>query len=909
MNFNTTISVFKRNFFAYFSSPTGYVFICVFVLLCAFSAFWPAEFFNMNLANLGQLNKVFPFIMLIFIPAITMNVWAEERRLGTDELLLTLPARDIDITAGKFLAAAGIYTASLLFAAVCLFIVLSWLGAPDVGLFFATFLGYWLIGIAMCGVGMAASFLTSNLTMAYIFGALFNAPLVFAAWGRNIFSEECGKFITQWGIGTQFEPFGRGLFSLAGAVYFFGIAAVLLYLCMVFISRRHWSGGNSGREHAIHYTVRALCLSVIFAALVLILNKRDVQFDLTAERLNSMTSETKKLIDSIQPDRPVTIEAYISPEVPRRYVQAKGQMERLLHEISARGGNRFNVNFHYIKPLTDEALLAEKQYGIRPKRVAELERELLTTDDIYLAAVFTSGTEQVVIPSIDPGMSVDYELSRALATVSKKQRKRIGIVRTDVNMFSGIDYQAMRPTPDWKIIEELKSTYNVEEVSPKEKINPLEWDALICVQPSSMGPDEMDNFVEAVRSGVPTAIFEDPVPYFGQEEIPGTTEPRRIPGNMAMAMMMQQPAPPKGDLNKLWELLNVEFIGDGCIAQAYNPIPRFSEMPPQFIFIDKGAGEPQPFNHRASATSLLQRVLLPLPGAIVLTKNIKENAGETARDLEQTFLMRTGPKAGIIPGSRLFRINRIGSRSGLNVDAQPDPSNGDIIVSAWIKGKNWKRPAEEKKASSEKDNINVILTADVDLMHDAFFQLRNEALDEDIRFDNVSFVLNVIDLMTGEDSFCRIRSQRPEHRTLALINSLTRKAREEKETAALKAQKEYDEKIALEKDRMEKEAQKLNRQIREQGLDMAEIQQRVELLRTDMSKRFEAQQQRYRRDLEQKTQRLETELRMEINRAQDKCKLLAVVLPPILPLLIAVTVFLYRRAQEYEGMNRNRRRG
>jgi len=73
-------AVMKRNFVGYFSNPTGYVFLCLFVLLTSFAAFWPHEFFTTNLANFDQLNKFLPYIMLVFIPAITMSTWSEERR-------------------------------------------------------------------------------------------------------------------------------------------------------------------------------------------------------------------------------------------------------------------------------------------------------------------------------------------------------------------------------------------------------------------------------------------------------------------------------------------------------------------------------------------------------------------------------------------------------------------------------------------------------------------------------------------------------------------------------------------------------------------------------------------------------------------------------------------------------------
>ena len=304
MNTSVLTAVFKRNFFSYFANPTGYVFICVFVFLSAIAAFWPDEFFSANLATLDQLNKFFPFIMLFFVPAITMSIWADETRQGTDELLLTIPATDFDIVLGKYLAAVSIYTVALLISMVSNYLVLSQLGRPDPGLYVCTHFGYWLLGLAMLAIGMVASFLTRNLTVAYILGALFNAPLVFMASVDIIpgLAHTLAAGVRQWSLGGQCQVFGRGILGLSGIVYYLAIVAIMLYVCMVLIGRRNWARGDDAALQGGHFLVRAMALGVIAVALVYTLQNHDTRIDATSEQLSSLSPYTTGLVKGLKTD-------------------------------------------------------------------------------------------------------------------------------------------------------------------------------------------------------------------------------------------------------------------------------------------------------------------------------------------------------------------------------------------------------------------------------------------------------------------------------------------------------------------------------------------------------------------------------------------------------------------------------
>lgn len=900
MNTKVLFAVFKRNLLGYFTNPTGYVFICVFVLLCSVAAFLPYEFFNANLASLHQLNAWVAMIMIVFIPAITMSIWAEERRQGTDELLLTIPASNFDIVLGKYLAAVSVFTVSLLFSMICNYLVLSYLGNPDSGLFLTTYFGYWLVGLAMLAIGMVASFLTSNLTVAYILGAAFNVPLVALQWFDALpFSSQVSEKFISFSIFDQFGMFGRGIISLSHLVYFIGILATMLYISIVLIGRRHWTANQSFLGWC-HYGVRIFSLLMIGFCLCLILRHYDLRLDMTAEKLSSLSKQSIGLIKEIEPEHTVIIDAFISPEVPKEYVQTRLNLISILNEIDSRSGSKVTLRIHRLEHNTEEAARASQQYGIEPQNVVQRVRGAIERKWIFLGVSMRCGLKKVNLPFIEPLQSVEYELIHALSSVAEVQKKRIGILKTDAYVMGGADTQSYRVRPEWKIVEELKRQYIVIDVDPVEPITE-KFDALLAIQPSALGIDEFENFMAVVRSGQKTVIFEDPLP---DQPFRGTGFPR------VMNTMMGPRNLPKGDIHALWSLLGVNFESDRIIWQAYNPYPRYRIGANYLIFLDQTsggedgkAGTNSAFNRDDEITRSLRSVMLLLSGAISKTSNSK---------MEYTPLLQTSHEpVGHYEIAQLTAMLQQG-RSSEDASVIAVRDKGPLDLAVRIRGDlpaPPSTPAPEGTPAPKGPKLDVILVADVDFITDFYYMFRSSVNDpesgEYFDFDNATFLLNAIDSLIGDERYIDLRTRRPIHRTLVKFDKATKETRDKADEQRQKHVEEYKK---LEKEINEKAEEEIAELKEEVGDDYISLNDPRLAARADTLKKFATVRMdnlRMKRDREIAI--TDIELYKEIDRIQTRYKLYAVLLPPILPLLVALIVFIVRRVKEYEGVPESRR--
>ena len=691
VNFAIVRALAKRDLRLYFSSPSGYVFITLFIFLSAAAAFWQDRFFLDNLANLDQLNRVFPFLLLLFIPALTMSVWSEERRLGTAELLFTLPATELEVVLGKYLATLGIYTASLVLS-LSHVAVLFFLGSPDLGLMLGNYIGFWLVGAALVPVGMLASLLTANVTVAFILGAAFCGAVIFVDSVVAAVSVDAGRLAAPFSVFAPFWDFSRGVLTLSGLAMFASVAALFLYLNTMIAGRRHWPRDPDGFPMWAHQAIRVVAVAVVLAGVNMLVARAAVRLDVTAERLSSVSAETRQLLAGLPEDRPVFIQAFLSPVVPELFVQARSNLIRTLEEIDALAGPRVEVLIEDTEPFGDAAIRAREKFGIGPRQMRDVAGGRSEIVDVFLGVAFTSGAEQQVIPFFDRGLPTEYEVVRTIRVVAGTERQRVGVVDTMVKIFGGQNLASDQQLPQWSVVNELRKQYEVVEVNAEFPI-PEDIDALLVALPSSMQTDQMANVAEYIRRGRPAMILVDPFPAVNPTLAPtewvGEGNPFTYPPGSA------RPGP-RGNVRQWIRDLGVDWEPTRILWDSYNPHPDLSYMPSEVVFLGPGNENPQTFNPDVDVVRDLQELVLLYPGFLR-----PASGPDVDPDIEFEPLLRTGVVSGHTGYFSIVRQSFFGP--SINPNPPREQDDEDFVVAARVRraGPAAAAPEAAGEAASE----------------------------------------------------------------------------------------------------------------------------------------------------------------------------------------------------------------
>ncbi|MDB6153228.1 MAG: family transporter protein [Chthoniobacteraceae bacterium] len=236
----------KRELRGYFSSPVAFVFIVIFLLLSGFFTFMMANFFERGEANLQSFFMWHPWLYLFLVPAVGMRMWSDERRLGTIELLLTMPVTPWQAIVGKFLASWLIIGLALLLT-FPLVITVNYLGNPDNGVIFASYIGSLLMAGAYLAISAMTSAMTRNQVVSFIVSVVLSLFLILAGWPpvTNLLVSWAQPWlvdgIAAFSVMTHFDSIQKGVLDSRDLLYFLSVMGFSLFTTSVII-RAHRAG-------------------------------------------------------------------------------------------------------------------------------------------------------------------------------------------------------------------------------------------------------------------------------------------------------------------------------------------------------------------------------------------------------------------------------------------------------------------------------------------------------------------------------------------------------------------------------------------------------------------------------------------------------------------------------------------
>jgi ABC-2 type transport system permease protein len=225
----------RRELVAYFASPLAYVFIVIFLALAGSLGFYVGGFFARGQADLTSFFLFHPWLFMILVPAIGMRLWAEERRSGTIELLMTLPITPIEAVLGKFLAAWAFTTIALALT-FPMWLTVNYLGQPDNGVIVASYVGSWLMAGAFLALSACISALTKNQVIAFVVGAA--AAFLFLMSGLDLVLDAFRSWapgylldlVASLSFLTHFASVAKGVIDLPTVVFLVSLMLLCLFI-------------------------------------------------------------------------------------------------------------------------------------------------------------------------------------------------------------------------------------------------------------------------------------------------------------------------------------------------------------------------------------------------------------------------------------------------------------------------------------------------------------------------------------------------------------------------------------------------------------------------------------------------------------------------------------------------------
>ncbi len=501
-------ALFKKELQAYFNVPIAYVFAVVFLLVV--NGLFMTTFFLSGLCDMRSFFQGLPLYLVVFIPSLTMRLWAEERKSGTLSLLYTLPVSEYTLVLAKF-TAAYLFTLLVLASTLVIPLMLSVLGSPDPGPIFTGYLGATLLTAFLLALGLAVSAFFTDQILAFIVALL--GGLISLLVGTNLVSTSIdswlpglGSFLRgSLGLGVHYTNFAKGVLSLTDVVFFLSFTLIFLVINALTVGNflRYKGRGPFGLGVL-------LLLGIGLLGNALLYDWGLPRFDFTAAKVFTVSPAAQKVLEKLEV--PVKVTYYVSPsaQLPTPMKHMARDVRDILSEFAALSPN---FSYRIVDPTGDPELIeALKKEGILPFSVQTIEKDQVSVRRIYSAlAISYMDKKTEVIPQVIPDnlSTLEYDIVLRIFKLTQKSPPLVALFTPDHGPLGAQDPFALAK-------ELLKQDgFKVKGV-PLDRHHPLppETRLLLVLDPGALSRDQLDQIDQFLHQGHPVIIAAQGFSYF-----------------------------------------------------------------------------------------------------------------------------------------------------------------------------------------------------------------------------------------------------------------------------------------------------------------------------------------------------------------------------------------------------------
>lgn len=527
------VSILRRDLGAYFTSPVGYIFIMVFVTMSV--GLYVTSFFVFPMADMRPYFENLPLLLCIFIPAVTMRIWAEERKENTWEMLLTFPMRAWELTIGKFCAAVVFYVITLA-ATFTVPVMLFSLGNPDKGVIFSGYLGTLLMGCCFLALGILFSGFFKDQIVAFVITLL--TCFVFFLLGTDFIASYIdgrisglGSLLSDiFGVFTHYQPLIRGVIDVADVLFFVVWAGLFLTLNVIYID-----GRNRPKARMMFAAITIMCLVIGMLFNFLMAGTSIKRFDVTEDKIHTISPSTRTIL--AEADSDIQLRLYVTPrdKMPTAMRTIERDIVDKMEELRLASQGRLNYATVYLEaanviateqdmmgqegePKGEEEAIEKRMLdkGVQPFNVRAMSEDEVSSKLVYcsIGVGYKDKTEEI-IPQIVPESlpDLEYQLVNTIYKLTRDRKPVVALVapKEAVNIDPQMRQMLMQmgqPVPEsedpYEYLEQVlvSEKYDVKRVEmTKESPLPDEYDTLVVVNPRSMNDRQRWEISRALNSG------------------------------------------------------------------------------------------------------------------------------------------------------------------------------------------------------------------------------------------------------------------------------------------------------------------------------------------------------------------------------------------------------------------------